>query len=257
MPMSTIRAILGFAAVAVALLAVTAASVAKQSSNRSAEETTCFGLGCKDPGQSDFVPQADGNVPSLDDGADLSKQEAGFYESSGNPDVDAVGDETFVSYVSPGGEDDSMPASVKNLEIVEATRGMWDGGNVVVVDPRVLTIDFGANQRIQRDLNSCPDNSFCGFNQEGSGGPDRMVLYGPTWKGFGWINLNGFEGGKYNDNLESMENDRNGISKLARNTDGSGIDYCAQRYSWDSSFGNNPIDNNRASAAKVMEASAC
>lgn len=221
---------------------------------------SCVGLECAQSGDADFVPEAEGNV--RDAAGDRPWQSSsGFYEYE-SVDPTAPDGATGIGYFIREGDLESAPESVKSLPIVQDMGPSFQGQDLVVIDSGAVlfrgsgsTASRGAHRRLD-DFGNCPASSFCLYKDEGfSGG--GVALGTEPYEGAGWIDFNLFFDQTLNNNLESMRNHRRGIGRLARDTNGDGIRYCAQVSSEDASFGNNPIDNNLASSVKMQNDNYC
>lgn len=246
-------------AFAVSLFALGALADARGGSYRAParadDAVSCMGLQCASAGQDDYVPEAMGQVSMIRNGDTLQDLPQGFYSyRGGNPDPNATGNEITVSYVITPGGFAAAPRSVKSLEIIENSRISWETDTVVVLGSFALSVNPGADESEGRPAKrrspyDCGFANTCFFNNEGFPQAGPRLELGSNSVSQGWMNLKNFAGA-YDNNLESQVNNR-AIARLARDTNGNGIDYCAATTSEDSSFANNPIDNNRASSVKI------
>lgn len=246
---------------AVLLIATTASNASLDRDSTDAAD--CFGLACGEPGDPNYVPEAQDSPQFVDQRRDLTDLGAGFYEYEGVPDPDAPRNQTTVSYVAPAGSFDEMPASVQDLEFVQDLRDEFEDNNVLVISPSAISVEPTGVERKRRETRRrepgewcAPTGSWCLFKGT-SFTSGRLFLDGSFYKGLGWLNLNHMGDGSFNNNVESMANNRLGIGKLARDTNGNGIQHCSESWSDDSSLGDEPIGNNLASSFKVTEANNC
>ena len=214
----------------------------------------CLGLTCAEPGSENDVPEARRPVSWVSGPSQLERQKtAGFYEYGSGT---TLPDQRAVAYVAPLGEYEKMPQNVRDLPVIvadEAEGGSFRKGTVVVFGPEAALFDARgattakAKRRIRAraaaDAYGCSDLYFClyaGFDWTG----DR-VQFGTVFKGTGWHALSDYG---FNDRADSMRNRRNNDSLLREHYPPSGDSYCADSNSVDSTFSNNAIGDNEASA---------
>jgi hypothetical protein len=219
----------------------------------------CVGLTCVAPGSPDDVPQARNFVPSVAGPEQLQRQaSAGFYEFGAGTDSG----NRAVAYVVPFGQADRMPASVRDLPaaVALADAGIFERATVVLFEPHTMLIvpnpstgsvagtSRGTRPRARAanvDSYGCIDNYFCLYSSDGFWWPNPQVQFGADHTGEGWKSLANYS---FNDWTQSMRNRRDRDSLLARHSDGSGIRYCADSHSSDTTLSNNAIGNRTASA---------
>ncbi|ADB52752.1 hypothetical protein [Conexibacter woesei] len=254
MPLSRRQAgrLLVAAAVAVTAL-ITLPTAATAEAVPSASTDLCVGVQCDTPESGSFVPEAAAaaSVASLEE---LKAQStSGFYEL---PALVYRGDTQprSVVYYAKAGELDLMPASVRNLTVVQdfARNGFnFAADGLIVIDHGMAMPVPGARAAAAKrpkakaaTINDCPDRYFCIFADEYW--PYLSYAYsGPVYTGTGWHNF-GTNIGK------SMGNFRDGDSLLADHGMGTGTQYCARERSSDASLANNAIGNGNASSWAML-----
>lgn len=240
-------------AISVASLVLSTAGAAGAATTESTD--LCVGLECNLPASGSYVPEAQGDVPEVAGLEELRAQaQSGFYAL---PALVYRGDvqPRAVVYLAKAGQLDRMPASVRSLP---AVRGFGEAAGaqtttLVVID-HGISIAFPAQPvagsarrptaRAARLHWACPERSFCLFQSENYGGA-IWRFDGPTTAGTGWQNLETNTG-------SSMINDRGGDTLLADHASGDGTRYCAQEWSLDTTFSNNPIGNGNASSVALL-----
>ena len=213
----------------------------------------CVGVQCDAPASGSFVPEAASAV-SVAGLNELKAQSAsGFYEL---PALVYRGDAQprSVVYYAKAGEFDLMPASVRNLSVVQdfARDGFnFDANGLVVIDSGMSMVVPGMRATASKrpkaraaSVNDCPDRYFCIFGQEFWPYLD-YAFSGTIYTGTGWHNFGTNIG-------SSMANFRDGDSLLADHSLGEGTRYCARERSSDASLANNPIGNGNASSWALL-----
>jgi hypothetical protein len=253
--------LLAGAVVATSVLAATGLAAATGAESPPAPTAGCIGLTCAKGANA--VPQADAPVPSLSGPQQLLRQtKAGFYEFGAGTTTGR----RAVAYVVPYGQAGRMPASVRDLPVVDATEepagvSDFDLGTVVIFGPDVsLVVSQGepaASTPVGRrgvahtsaaDQYGCDDNYFClyscGFFDRGPG--CAKVQFGSVFTGRGWQRLGDYG---FNDRTQGMRNRRGYDSLLARDWPaGSSTRYCADSHSADATLSNNALGERHASS---------
>ena len=256
----------GFLTAVVAISGVLVASglaIASGAPAPSSASPSCIGLACAGSNSQYTVPQAGGAAPSLSGPEQLARQtKAGFYEFGRGTTTGG----RAVAYVVPYGQADRMPASVRELPVVDATEepgGVddFDLGTVVIFGPDVSMVVSQGSPAARAagrhratahtsaaDQYGCDDNYFClyscGFFDRGPG--CAKIQFGSVFTGRGWQRLGDYG---FNDRTQGMRNRRNYDSLLARDWPaGNSTRYCADSHSADSTLSNNALGERHASS---------
>lgn len=265
-----------FAFAAAIAVATTLGAVGPVGAQNGSQAEKCLGLGCAQQGTENDVPESRTPATAVAGPNELERQSrAGFYEYGRGT---SLPDKRAVAYVSPQGQHASMPASVRDLPVVEALAhsGQLQASTVVVFSPTaVLGVSIPTSAAGHRHRNhrhghkhrpkarksnhgSCIDRYFCMFDLHEF---NHTLL--DCYAGCAWIQLgpsDAAEGFKrlgnygFNDRIDSVYNRRGNDSLLAKDwtgTTGAGTRYCSDSHSSDTTLGNNALGNNQASAVAL------
>ena len=266
------RLIAAFAASFLCGLAVAVPAAAAQTAPL---DDGCQGLACERANSPYYVPEAwrPAELVGTHQFGQIAKP--GFYRYK-LPEVDKYA----VSYVSPPGRLDEMPARVRNLPMV---RGIVNEGNpalgvasMVIFSPGAITFvhpepSAAAARHTPRSRtiktrawaadgsdhpHGCNDRNFCLYDGADFFMPSLCypLQLGPFYDGSGWQRLSNFLvggslcSGHWGDRASSQVNRRGHDSLLNRDWPATGIRYCSESHSEDRSLGDNAIGGNDASA---------
>lgn len=228
------------AATAAAVVALAAALPSVAAAAASAPSASCVGLACAGPDNPYSVPEAYGTQPRVATPSALKQQRrAGFYEFT-TPELMP---QAAVAYVSPPGQLDAAPGSIRKLPVVQDMRASdFDTGTVVIFDEGTAlyspsstapqnteaaaaaskTPSSSGKRPVARaadvDMFGCSDTYFCLY--EDINWYDTRVQFHNM--GY-WQNLGDY---LFNDQADSVRNRRDRDSWLAEHINGGGDRHC-------------------------------
>lgn len=244
-PWRALLCMLTVAAITLASPALGAAAVPTASTDM------CVGLECDLPASGFYVPEAQGSLSSVGSLDELEAQkQSGFfripalvYRGDARPEA--------VVYLAKAGTIDQMPESVAQLpavrDFVKEGRAATDANDLVVIDHGMRLVMPNkpvATAAFTDPSGRCDPRYFCVFEYESYDG-GIYALSGVLYWGTGWHNFGTNTG-------SSQVNNRAGDSLLADHSMGTGTRYCAQQYSFDTTFSNNPLGNWAASSWALL-----